>query len=430
MPERLGRRDCLKAAAGIGVATTLTGCIGGSGSGGGDSGPIKFGNLNPLTGGVSTTGIPASRGAKLAGQHLNSGVLAEEGYVSDLSADGGVLGRDVEIINEDTEAAPDVGVNSARRLFEEENVHAITGCTSSAVGLAVSEFTSSVDTLLMTGGVQTPALTGSQCQRTTFRAGSSTVQLNRGAASGFGQVVEGEDPSVAMIRQDTTFGNAAAGAFIDSIQETFSDAEIVSNIAVDFGQGEYQNEIQETLSTNPDIFATPIYPGSLISFINQAREFNFFDEIPYVYSGTGSTANVTPALGDEMPEMYSVERYMFNYPDTDYNQKFVSDFESNWGNKPSGVPQLDYAANIAFAKAMERAGTTDTDAVISELEGMSYGAPEGTKQIRAEDHLNIDENIWFGKLGPVDWWEHYGLAELYTTPAADISPQPENCDFS
>ena len=90
---------------------------------------------------------------------------------------------------------------------------------------------------------------------------------------------------------------------------------------------------------------------------------------------------------------------------------------------------MDYAANIAFAKAMERAGTTDTDEVIQELEGMSYEAPEGTKRIRADDHLNIDEKIWFGKLTEVDWWEFYGLGELQTASGEEVTPEPQACQF-
>lgn len=414
MPASARRRTFLKATAASGIASLTAGCVsdvfGGSG---GDSGAIKIGNVNPLTGAASTTGVPASHGAKLAEKHLNE--------------DGGVLGRDVEVITKDSEVKPEVGVNRARELIENDSVHAITGCTSSGVGLAVSDYTAGVDTVLVTGGVQTPDLTGSKCKKTTFRAGSSTVQLNRGAAKGLSEIVDGT--RVAICSPNSTFGKASAGAFKNAIKEYLDGAEIVKELYPAFGKGEYQTEIQETLNAEPDVFMTSIYPGSFISFIKQAKQYDFFQKIPYSYTGVGSTANVTPALGTDMVEMYSVERYVFNYPDSDRNERFRSDYESEWGDPPSGVPQLDYSAVTAIAKAMEQADSTDTDDIVGELEGMSYDAPEGTKQIRAADHENIDEKIWFGKLTEVDWWDSYGLGELHTVPADSVTPSPSDCSL-
>lgn len=86
-------------------------------------GHIKIGLLEPLSGAY----------AKVGGDIRNGFMLA-------FDQAGDVAGRKVQIIVEDTEMKPDVGITKIRKLVEHDKVHFTAGCFSSAVGLAVRDY--------------------------------------------------------------------------------------------------------------------------------------------------------------------------------------------------------------------------------------------------------------------------------------------------
>lgn len=92
--------------------------------------PVKIGLLAPLTGPSSRLGKDLVGGAKIA--------------VAELNAGGGVLGRPLKLIVEDTESRPKAGVDAAHKLVEVDNVVAVTGTYSSGIGLPVSKYLNDV----------------------------------------------------------------------------------------------------------------------------------------------------------------------------------------------------------------------------------------------------------------------------------------------
>ena len=86
--------------------------------------PVKIGMLVPLTGVFTRNGREAVDGARL--------YLDEIGWK--------VQGRPIELLVEDYEGKPDVGLTKARKLVERDGVHMLKGIVSSAVGLAVAAY--------------------------------------------------------------------------------------------------------------------------------------------------------------------------------------------------------------------------------------------------------------------------------------------------
>lgn len=110
-----GRRSMLKALGGSSVAM-LTGCIGG---GGGGDRPITIGALEPLSGNFAPWGAAHSAGLQFA--------------VDEVNADGGVLGRDVNIVESDTQSNPGEADSIFRRFVDQDDAVAVRGpasCTS------------------------------------------------------------------------------------------------------------------------------------------------------------------------------------------------------------------------------------------------------------------------------------------------------------
>ena len=88
--------------------------------------PIKIGVAGPFTGGSAPMGVSMRDGVKLA--------------VADINAKGGVLGRQLQIVERDDEAKPERGVQIAQELINKEKVVATVGYINTGVALASQRF--------------------------------------------------------------------------------------------------------------------------------------------------------------------------------------------------------------------------------------------------------------------------------------------------
>ena len=105
------------------LAIWVAGCGGGGAAG--DVGPLRLGLLVNLSEGAPARAVERLQAFELAVQHVN--------------AAGGVFGQPVQFVVSDSTLDPEKAVAEARRLVEDEGVHAIVGPTSSANALAVAE---------------------------------------------------------------------------------------------------------------------------------------------------------------------------------------------------------------------------------------------------------------------------------------------------
>ena len=107
--------------------------------------PIKIGVMEPLTGSTSASGRGALRGFEVAAAQLNDA--------------GGVLGRPVLIVSEDTEGNPEKGASAATKLITVDNVDFLMGTILSSVAMQVAEVAADYETIYMGTNPTTSAFT-------------------------------------------------------------------------------------------------------------------------------------------------------------------------------------------------------------------------------------------------------------------------------
>ncbi|RLM83479.1 ABC transporter substrate-binding protein, partial [Halobellus sp. Atlit-38R] len=139
------RRRRFLQAAGAGTAVALAGC---SGGGGGDSGPVTLGAAYILSGFASLYGEEAERGIEFAQTRINE--------------NGGIDGRDLEVLVRDTEASGDTAIQQIRSLVQEDNVDGLFGLDSSGVAQAVAPQISQLQIPFMITHAATPFVTSPQ----------------------------------------------------------------------------------------------------------------------------------------------------------------------------------------------------------------------------------------------------------------------------
>ena len=121
---------------------------------------IKMGMVDPLTGVYAAPAGNEVMGAKLA--------------VDQINAKGGVMGRQVELLVEDSANDVGTGVQKARKLIERDNVNFIIGDVNSGIAAAIAQVTAEKKVLHVVSGGHTDSITGSDCHWNVYRVCNTT----------------------------------------------------------------------------------------------------------------------------------------------------------------------------------------------------------------------------------------------------------------
>lgn len=346
---------------------------GGAEEGGGK--PIKLGSAIDISGPVAATGKDALLGMELAVDQLNAGE--------------GVLGRQVEFITRDNQSKPEVAVQEARKLVEEDGVVALIAPASSAAALAVSTSVSKPMKIPMfTHSSNTDALTVKDFQPYIFALGPNALMESNAQAKALSE--EGYT-RYALIAADYEGGRANLVTFKEFMEKYQPGVEFVAELYPPLGEQDYTSYINRLVGTDADFVFSVLFGGDLIAFTKQANAVNFFEQVPFTSLYDSTTLQ---ALGADAPvgaRGYGrAPFFAINNPEMD---AFVEDFRAaNGGAYPSDWSVMGYDAVMAWAQGVEEAGTTDADAVVAALESITVQTLRGEVTLRAVDHqANVPE---------------------------------------
>src|SRR6201993_3042134 len=208
---RYNRRTLLKASAAFAGASAL----GFPAISYGQSDKIKIGHLTPLTGFLGALGAYAQLGIRMAADEIN--------------AAGGVMGRPLDIMSEDS-VNPATAATKAQRMLDQDGATVLMGEINSASALTIMQVAERNKRLYMQIGARSDALRGKNCNRYTFHVDiPSTVMVNAvGKALVRDDMMKGK--KFFSLTADYIFGQdllRAAKAFFDANQGTLIGDELV-----------------------------------------------------------------------------------------------------------------------------------------------------------------------------------------------------------
>ncbi|WP_254537136.1 ABC transporter substrate-binding protein [Halomarina litorea] len=378
--------------AGIGAgatATSLAGCLGGGGGGGGGGGngsgggsgdSVKIGAVFLLSGLAEALGQASRAGAELGVQHVNE--------------NGGINGQDVEIVFRDHDSNGAAGPITS--LVQEENVDVLIGLTSSGATLQAAPTMEQLGVPMTLTDIGTPWITEFDEEKygdekaagipNLFRTNANTT-INTYAMAKYA-VEELDVTRVANIGPDYAYGTQTWDyfkAFADALGGEF---EYVESVFPTLGASDMTPQINQVLAANPDLVFTSFWAGDAVTFVQQATEQGLFDQVDDVFDTLGADPTVFEALGTTMPEgVHYSSWYWHSAYDNQENQDFVQAYkDANGGSLPSFTGPTTFSAIQIYKKAIEAAGSTEPDAIISEMEGMSHTGPRGEWTLDADSH--------------------------------------------
>lgn len=341
--------------------------------------PVKVGAVYILSGAFATYGEFARNGINLA--------------VDEINAKGGILGRKVEVLFEDSKAKPAVALRAFRKLVYEEGVDFLVGLDSSGVALGVVPTLPELKRVLIITHAATPDVTGKKCNRYAFRI---SVNLNQNVGAAARIAAQTGARRWTTIGPDYAFGHQSWEYFQKYLKRIKPDAAFMDKVAFPkLATEDYSSFITSIMDANPEGVLISLWGGDLVNFVRQARDYGFFKRGYKILMTLGAATEVLYALGDKMPEgIWVGTRYWFLANPSEVNKRFVEAYQRRYKAYPSYNAQNAYTAIYTLKAAIEKAKSTDTDKVIKALEGLKMEAPVGQFRIRPEDHQAVLDVTW------------------------------------
>jgi len=385
MTKKLSRRSFLEVALAGGALGTanLTIMRGASAQA---SGPIVIGHHCDLTGVISSWGVWHDKAAKAAVEIINQG--------------GGIAGRKVELVTEDTESNPAPGARKLRNLIQRSNAEFVVGSVHSGVMLAAIPIASELKTIYFSTGEATEA-TGSKGTRYSFRTGTDTYSI---AAASMPWAVQNFGKTWTIIYADYAWGQSTdqeSKAFIER-----AGGKVLKSIAVPLDTKDFVPYLAQ-ISSDTEVLL-PAFIGSLsVAFYTQAKNMGL-DKKMKMISSSASIESIAP---DDIQGAAEGVYFFENFPRMlkAKDEQFHKEFNKRLGiddvhaREIGGQRVMDKSHGwqawediFALKQAIEKSGyktRKDVEGVIQALEGMemknSLGHPQGDKLIRKEDHVGI-----------------------------------------
>jgi len=332
--------------------------------------PIKLGAIYCFAGPCYMYSESAIIGIKIAADEIN--------------AKGGVLGRKLDVIVRDTEMKVDIGARETKDLILREKVHFLIGPCSSGVGLAMQVVHSEskilrVATMSNTEGQVVDKFTPYifQIVPNTYMEGiAATRYLNKKVPTA---------KKFATINPDYEFGRREFAAFAEEIKRLVPDSEILYEAWPKGGEKDYTAFITAIMAKKPEAVQSSLFGADLIAFTKQAIPYGFFEKTPFIAL---FDLPVLIALGADAPEgTFAFARGDFFQDPNPKMLEFVEKFRKARGAYPDGWAVQAYDGVYLLKAGIEKAKTTETEAVIKALEGITLDSLRGKFTIRPLDHM-------------------------------------------
>jgi branched-chain amino acid transport system substrate-binding protein len=307
---------------------------------------IRIGHLTPLTGFLGALGAYAQLGIRLAADEIN--------------AAGGVMGRPLDVMSEDS-VNPATAATKAQRMLDQDGAAVLMGEINSASALTIMQVADRNKRLYMQIGARSDALRGKNCNRYTFHVDiPSTVMVN---AVGKALVRDNimKDKKFFTLTADYIFGHdlaRAAKSFFDANGGKLIGDELVATDVTDFSP--YLLKIRQA---KPDVVCSNLAGNQVTNLVKQYAEFG----LPYPIVGFNlNTADAWAAGDGNLSGTWPTVWY--HTLDVPASKTFVANFIKRNGKPPENHAWIEYVSLQMMAQAMAETKSTDTDRLIGYFE--------------------------------------------------------------
>jgi branched-chain amino acid transport system substrate-binding protein len=346
-PSRsIGRRDILKGATALGAAQLAGPFIIAQRN----EEPVKIGLDDPFTGTYAELGKNEQIGCELAIEEINK--------------KGGILGRKVELLIEDSSSAnTGTAVQKAHKLIDRDKVNFLLGNVNSAMTLALGEVTNQSKVLHVVTGGHTDAVTGTDCHWNVFRVCNTTrMETNSVSAT----LMSKYGKKWYFITPDYAFGHTLQSGFEAALKE--AGVKELGASLTPLGSTDYSSYLIQAQATNPDVIIFLQAGQDAVNALKQAVQFGL--DKKFHIAGAQQELEVLNGLPPEARIGTWVFEWYWNQPKVPHVKEFVANVRKRTGGKvPTARTWFGYVSTWTCALAANGAKSLDAVKMAKHLQG-------------------------------------------------------------
>ena len=327
--------------------------------------PIKWGFLDCISGTFGVFGKGNIGGTKLAIKKINDA--------------GGILGRRVELVIEDTEANTEITARKARKLILKDKVDVIQGSASTSTSVVIMKMCARYRKLHLNAEYDSHSTLPAKndysftiCQLTNENERARMLALKM-------KYPLSEIKRWFIFYPDYSFGRDMRDIYLNELERFVPGAEIVGMTTHPLAELDFSTHIAKILKAKPQVFVGLQWAGDTINFIKQAAPLGFFDKIPIPTSTTACLSAIV-ALKGQFPDVWVITDKANPY--YSHMEAWRNEYKEYLGEWPVTESAPAYHDTVyMYKEAVEKAGTTDPIDVARAFETLDYTGASGRRKV-------------------------------------------------
>ncbi|MGV3582447.1 MAG: urea ABC transporter substrate-binding protein [Methylophilus sp.] len=360
---------------------------------------VKVGILHSATGTMAISETGSIQAEKLAIEQIN--------------AMGGILGRKIEVIQEDGASDWPTFAEKAKKLLVSDKVAAVMGCWTSASRKAALPVFEKENGLLF----YPTFYEGLEQSKNVFYTGQEATQQILAGLDWIAK--EKKAKTFYLIGSDYIWPRTSMKIARKHIEQHLH-GKVVGEEYIALGDTQFGSVINKIKLKKPDVIYAAVVGGSNVAWFKQLNAAGLNSSKQTMLTISVTEDEVLGIGGENLAGFYSAMKY-FQSQDNPENKKFVEAFKKKWGAKSviGDVTQAAYLGPWLYKAAVERAGSFDVDKVQAALPGYVFKeAPEGPVTVEANHHLTT-------KLRIGQWGKDGQAKVVYTSDYIKPDPFPK-----
>jgi branched-chain amino acid transport system substrate-binding protein len=369
---------------------------------------VKIGILN------DQSGVYANFGGRYS---YEAALMAVEDF------GGTVLGAPVEVTTADHQNKADIASNIARQWYDTEQVDSIMELTTSSVALAVQALSKDANKITITTGAATTELTGAQCSPYGFHWAYDTHALAVGTG---GALVEQGGDSWYFLTADYAFGYSLeenTGNFVKA-----NGGEVVGAVRHPLASTDFSSFLLQAQASGAKVIGLANAGADTQNAIKQAAEFGIVQGGQRLAALLFTLAEVHGLGAEAAQGLTLTESFYWNR--TDASREFGKRFFERTQAMPNMIHAATYSAVTSYLKAIEAAGTDETEAVAAKLKELPVQDLFAENGVVAPNGRMIKDVYLMEVKAPdqiTEPWDYYNVLSTIPGDVAYIKPAESGC---
>jgi branched-chain amino acid transport system substrate-binding protein len=343
--------------------------------------PVRIGLVDPFTGVYAAIAQGELVGAKYAVEQVNK--------------KGGILGRPVELLVEDSANDVGTGVQKTRKLIERDQVSFIIGDVNSGIAIAIAQVTSEKKVLHIVSGGHTDPITGSSCSWNVFRVCNSTAMDSNAIAQ---TLIEKFGKKWYFLTPDYAYGHSVQAGFEKILKAAGGSS---SGSLVPLGTPDYSSYLIQAKAYNPQVLINVMGGGDQVASLKQFVQFGLDKQM--AVGGALFELESLRAVPDNARIGWWTMEWWWDQPGVPHVAEFNAAMKKLTGGAATARNWFGYVSVQTLAVIANQEKTLDAPKLAKALSGFKL-PPEialqpGAPEYRAGDH-ELMSTVFVGEAHP------------------------------